>query len=68
MNTDALKSYKLWIAVAAAIAGVLLSQGVLVDGSMIAQVVGWLLTFIGSGAGGAVVSKPAEPAPTEPTV
>jgi hypothetical protein len=66
MNTSALKSYKLWIAVATAIAGVLLSQGVFLEGSTVSQIVGWILTFVGAGSTGAQVKAPAEE-PAAPT-
>ena len=61
MNLSLLKSYKLWIAVIVSVLGVLMSQGVVVDGSTAAQVIGWILTFVGAGAGGAHVGAQQDP-------
>lgn len=56
MNLSALKSLKLWIAVAVAIIGVLVANGVVVEGSTVSQVVGWIVALIG-GAGAGATTK-----------
>lgn len=57
MNLSLLKSYKLWIAVAVAIVGVLLSKGVIVEGSQLSEIVGWLVALLGGAGAGAVATK-----------
>lgn len=52
MATTALKTFGFWIAVASAIAGVLLSQHVIVEGSTLAEIVGWFMTLGGSARAG----------------
>lgn len=58
MDYTKLKNYRLWIAVIGALLGVALSQGVLIEGSTAAQVVGWILSVLGIGGAGAVVAAP----------
>lgn len=59
---QALKSPKLYITLAVAILGVLLTQGVIVGGSTAAQVVGWIVAFLGTlGTGHTVGSTPSDP-------
>jgi hypothetical protein len=60
MNLEAFKSYRLYLAIAVALGGILLTQGVLVEGSTAAQVLGWLLTLLGSGTAGAQAVKPQQ--------
>lgn len=57
MNLTALKNPRLWIALAASVAGVLLSQGVLTEGSTLASVAGWVLQVLGIGVGGAQLKQ-----------
>ena len=58
MNTSVLKSLGFWVALVSAALGVVLSQHVVTEGSMIANVIGWLLTFGGSiGAGHQLAPK-----------
>lgn len=60
MNLAALKSIKVWIGLVVAIAGVLVAQGVVVEGSTISEVVGWVVALLGSGAaGGSAAALPA---------
>jgi hypothetical protein len=56
MNLSLLKSYKLWIATAVAIIGVLVSQGVIVDGSTASQVIGWIVALLGGATAGHAVA------------
>lgn len=60
MNTSILKSLGFWVATAIALLGVLVSQHVIVDGSTISTVVGWVMTLLGSaGAGHQAALAPA---------
>ena len=52
MNTSVLKSLGFWVAAAAALLGVLVSQHVVLDGSLAATVVGWIMTLLGSAGAG----------------
>ncbi len=56
MNTTILKSPSLWVSVAAAVLGVLLSQHVIADGSVLGVIAGWLLTFAGPAVAGHTVA------------
>ena len=59
MNVAILKSLKFWIAVVIAVLGVLVSQGVVLDGSLAEQVIGWIAQILGTaGAGHAVATAP----------
>lgn len=48
MNTTILKTLGFWVALISAALGVVLSQHVVTEGSTIADIIGWLLTFGGS--------------------
>ena len=48
MNTTVLKTLGFWVALISAAFGVVLSQHVVTEGSTIADIIGWLLTFGGS--------------------
>lgn len=52
MNLSILKSVGFWVAAAAAICGVLVSQHVVVDGSLASDIIGWALTLLGAGGAG----------------
>lgn len=58
MNLSVIRNYRFWIAVVAAVLGVSLSQGIIVEGSTLYSVVGWVLTVIGTGFGGAQLAGP----------
>lgn len=60
INTAVLKSGKFWVAILAAVAGVLISQHVVLEGSTISDVIGWALTLLGAGGAGHQVAAPAE--------
>ncbi len=60
MNTDILKKPSFWVAVAVALGGIALSQGLVIEGSTPATIIGWVMTLVGSFLGG----KTALPAPT----
>ena len=65
MNTTVLKTFGFWAALAVSICGVLLSQHVVMDGSTLAAVLGWILTFGGSAGAGhqiATTSQVSTPA------
>lgn len=64
MNTTVFKTPAFWAATAAALIGVSLSQHVFLEGSTIAGVLGWILTFVGSGAAGHQVASVAAQAVT----
>ena len=52
MNTAVFKTLGFWVALVTSSLGVLLSQHVVMDGSTLAAVIGWIMTFGGSvGAG-----------------
>jgi hypothetical protein len=63
MNTDVLKKPAFWVAVAVALGGVALSQGLVMDGSKPAEIIGWIMTFVGSFFGGKTAVP--LPAPTD---
>jgi len=56
MNLALLKSYKIWIAFAVAIIGVLVANGVVVEGSTASTIVGWVMGLLGLG-GAAVTTE-----------
>ncbi len=61
MNLTLLKSLKFWIAVLVAIVGVGLTQGVVVEGSTPAVIIGWIMTLLGgAGTGHAAATNSAE--------
>ena len=52
MNTSPFKTIRFWATAGVAIFGVLVSQGVVIEGSMFSTIVGWavaLLSSIGTG-------------------
>lgn len=51
LNTAALKNWKLWLAVLAAVLGLLMANGVVAAGSTAAVVVGWVLSLIAAASG-----------------
>jgi hypothetical protein len=57
MNLTVLKTPAFWAAAATALIGVTLSQHVFLEGSTVAGVLGWVMTFIGSGAAGHQVAS-----------
>lgn len=65
VNTSVLKSVGFWAAVVSTVVGVLVSQHVVVDGSTLSNVFGWLLTIAGTiggtAAGHVVGSTAADP-------
>jgi hypothetical protein len=61
MNKEPLKTFGFWGAIIVAVLGVLLSQGVVVEGSTVFTIVGWLMSLIGSIGAGFKLGKPAEP-------
>ncbi len=64
MNLSVLKTLGFWIATAVALLGVLVSQHVVVDDSLAATIVGWLMTLLGSAsAGHQNALAPTEPPP-----
>ncbi len=52
MNTEILKKPAFWIAVAVALGGVAVTQGLVLEGSKPAEIIGWIMTFVGSFFGG----------------
>ncbi len=62
MNTEILKKVSFWVALVVALAGIAVSQGLVVEGSTPATVIGWIMAMIGSFGGGKVVATtpPAE--------
>ena len=61
MNTAVLKSPGFWIALIAALAGLLINQGVILSGSTLDTVLSYVLTLAGV-LTGHMVSMPAAPA------
>ena len=61
IDTSALKSAKFWLALVAAIVGLLLANGVIVSGSLAAQIVGWITALL-SAVLGRGATPPAPPA------
>jgi hypothetical protein len=62
MNLSVLKTLGFWAAAIPVIAGLLISSGLVLDGSTVDQVIGWILA-LGGVIGG---QKLAAPAPVEP--
>jgi hypothetical protein len=62
MNTLVLKKASFWVAVLLSLAGLAVSQGLVVDGSTASEIVGWIMTIVGSFGGGKVAAQtpPAE--------
>ncbi len=62
MNTEILKKVSFWVAVATTLAGLAISQGLVVEGSTPSEIIGWIMTIIGSFGGGkvAATTPPAE--------
>jgi hypothetical protein len=63
MNTDVLKKPTLWLAVVVALTGIAMAHGLVVEGSKIAEVIGWAMAFIGTFLGGKTTATLPE-APT----
>lgn len=61
MNLSLLKSPKLWIAVVVAIVGVLMANGMIVEGSTPAEIVGWVLSILGGAGAGHTAATNADP-------
>lgn len=60
LNTLPLKSIGFWIAILVGIVGVLLGQGVIVEGSTLSEILGTILTIFGGGAAGhTIATNPA---------
>lgn len=59
MNVEILKKPAFWVAVVVALGGIAMSQGLVLEGSTPAAVIGWIMTILGSFFGG----KTALPAP-----
>jgi hypothetical protein len=62
MNLSVLKTLGFWVAAIPVVAGLLIAQGVVLDGSTVDQIIGWVLA-LGGVLGG---QKLVTPAPTEP--
>lgn len=58
VNTSALKSIAFWASVIVAILGILVSNGVVVEGTTAAEIVGWVIALLGGAGAGAQVAKP----------
>lgn len=61
MNLTILKSIKFWVAFVVAVVGLLVSQGVVVDGSTVSNIIGWAMTLLGVGTTGHAVATTAQP-------
>lgn len=61
LNTSALKSWKLWLAVLTVVLGQLMTNGVVMSGSQAAVIVGWVLSIIAAVSGHGVPTLPAPP-------
>lgn len=66
MNTDILKKPSFWVAVVVALAGIAVSQGLVVEGSTPASILGWVMTIIGSFLGGKTTATLPAPEETPP--
>lgn len=64
MNTEILKKPAFWVALIVAFSGIAVSQGLVVDGSTPAEVVGWVMTLVATFFGGKTSAEPA-PAPDQ---
>lgn len=62
MNTEVLKKPLFWVALVVALGGVAVSQGLVLDGSKPAEILGWILALLGSFGTGKVAGAlpPAE--------
>lgn len=59
MDTSVLKKPALWVAVVVALAGVAMSQGLIMEGSTPAEVIGWIMAVLGTFFGGKTSAQPA---------
>jgi hypothetical protein len=57
MNTDVLKKPAFWIAVVVALGGIAVSQGLVMEGSKPAEIVGWIMTLLGAFFGGKTTAE-----------
>ena len=57
MNTDVLKKPAFWIAVVVALGGIAVSQGLVMEGSKPAEIIGWIMTLIGAFLGGKTAAQ-----------
>jgi hypothetical protein len=57
MNKAVLKKPAFWIAVVVAQSGVAVSQGLILDGSKPAEIIGWLVTLVGTFFGGKTAAQ-----------
>ena len=57
MNKDVLKKPTFWAAVFVALAGVVVSQGLVLEDSKPAEVIGWIMTIIGTFFGGKTTAE-----------
>lgn len=48
MNTSVLKTLGFWVALITSMLGVVLSQHVVLEGSTLSAIIGWLMTFGGA--------------------
>lgn len=65
MNTDVLKKPAFWVAVVVALGGIATSQGLILDGSHPAEIMGWIMTILGTFFGGKTTGE-TSPAPEAP--
>lgn len=57
MNTDVLKKPAFWIAVVVALGGIAMTQGLVMEGSKPAEILGWVMALIGSFLGGKTTAQ-----------
>lgn len=58
MNLTVLKSTGFWVSAVAVVAGLMLSSGLVLDGSMVDQAIGWILSIVGVLTGHKLAAAP----------
>lgn len=61
MNLSVLKTLGFWVAAIPVIAGLMISSGLVLDGSTVDQIIGWVLALGGVIGGQKLVTAPTEP-------
>lgn len=62
MNLSVLKTKAFWLSAVAVIGGLMLSSGLVLDGSMLDKALGWILSIVGILGGHQLAAPPAPPA------
>lgn len=61
MNLTVLKSTGFWVSAVTVIAGLLISSGLVLEGTTVDMVIGWVLSIVGVIGGHKLAAPPTEP-------